>query len=226
MSTETFQQKEPGVKTQRPILFSTPMVQAIFQNRKTITRRTKGLDEINSTLSWDFKHFAAGQSGAQNAWFQLKGGSWQAIKPPYKTCDILWVRESFHSKPVHVEPPGEKYWYKADNHYPNLDWISWKPSIHMPKAACRLFLEVINVRCERLQDISGSDAKKEGIEILYKEHGVFPMYKDYLSEKFTYDDERKSFQSLWQKINGIDSWDQNPWVSVIEFKRIEKPESF
>jgi hypothetical protein len=112
------------------------------------------------------------------------------------------------------------------------------PSIYMPKDAARIFLKITDVRIERLQDISEIDAKNEGIET--KPYGSHPFFCtiDYLSKKNpktgfrpgycadTGKQYRSSFTSLWRKINGYQSWSDNPWVWVIEFKRVEKPQNF
>lgn len=94
----------------------------------------------------------------------------------------------------------EKEIYKAD--YPNLKIPKWKPGIHMPKEACRIFLKVTEVKVESLQDISQEDAKAEGV-----------LRVDL-------------FRDLWKSINGPESWESNPWVWVISFERIKKPENF
>jgi hypothetical protein len=89
--------------------------------------------------------------------------------------------------------------------------VKWKPSIFMPKQACRLFLQVKNIRVERLQDISRGDAMAEGCPFPNMQKGPNPV---------------GWFHDLWHKINGPTSWVKNPWVWVIEFEKIEKPENF
>jgi hypothetical protein len=98
----------------------------------------------------------------------------------------------------------------------------WKPSIHMPRWASRITLEVVSVRVERLQDISEEDAMSESIES-WEERGVDDAqdyYRDYVTGGHVYN-AKDSFRSLWQSINGPGSWEANPWVWVVEFKRIE-----
>jgi hypothetical protein len=92
----------------------------------------------------------------------------------------------------------------------------------MPKAACRIFLEITDVRIERLQDISEEDAIKEGILI---DDDGFCCW-DYQHKVFRFISPEQSFESLWQSINGTESWEVNPFVFVIEFKQIEKPQNF
>ncbi|MDO8997221.1 MAG: hypothetical protein Q7U77_11390 [Sediminibacterium sp.] len=183
-----------------PILFSTAMVQAIIEGRKSMTRRVVKPQPSETGVS------------------AFNDGEHPQMKCPYgQVGDILWVRESFISGyecdegSFNTDEDGEyipvlKYkadresfdWYDGNSDFP-CEKIPWKPSIHMPKSACRIFLKITNVRVERLQDISEEDAIAEGIA---------------------------SFKSLWQSINGEKSWDDNPWVWVIEFERIEKPENF
>ena len=109
--------------------------------------------------------------------------------------------------------------------------MKWKPSIYMPKKRARIFLEVTNVRVERLKDISEEDAISEGIDKkgdLYfnyvESEGYFK--KSFPKEYFYKEIPKVSFISLWAKINGIDSWIANPWVWVYEFKVVEKPKDF
>jgi hypothetical protein len=136
--------------------------------------------------------------------------------------------------------------YKADPWlYVGIDGdIKWKPSIHMPKEAARLFLQITSIGIEPLIDISEADAIAEGVEDIYamtdvKEH----CYKNYMHGKdertgkalpidevcgwdVIADNATHSFKTLWQRINGAASWQANPYVWRIEFKRIDKPENF
>ena len=196
----------------KPILFSTEMVQAILAGRKTQTRRTKGLEKVNENPEGHlFNSFSIDN---KNATFKRIEGMWQGVDVPYQSGDILWVRESFTFNQIGKTD----YLYKADSLTPKF--IKWKPSIHMPKEACRLFLKITNVRAERLLDISEEDARNEGVEHL------IPRWKDYTNDKGFCYNAWSSFKTLWIKINGIESYTSNPWVWVIEFERIEKPENF
>lgn len=196
----------------KPILFSTEMVQAILAGRKTQTRRTKGLEKVN--VNPDGHTFNSFSIDNDNATFKRLEGMWQGVDVPYKTGDIIWVRESFTFNQIGKTD----YLYKADSLTPKF--IKWKPSIHMPKEACRLFLKITNVRAERLLDISEEDARNEGVEHL------IPRWKDYTNDKGFCYNAWSSFKTLWIKINGIESYTSNPFVWVIEFERIEKPENF
>lgn len=212
-----------------PILYSTEMVKAIYENRKSKTRRTKGLDFINDSFSeWEYlgidkegRHLMRNEYGATNA-----------IKCPYgQPGEIHWVRETFANLNVDFSEVQPYFVYQADlfdedQHGP----VTWKPSIHMPKTAARFFLKVTDVRIEKLQDISEEDAIAEGI--LFNNFG----YKDYLQDASGYGHPdvdyphvygpRLSYKTLWQYINGEESWDTNPWVWVISFERIDKPKDW
>lgn len=184
-----------------PILFNTKMVRAILDCRKSCTRRIikpqpQGYFEVSEEPLYIYD--TDGKQGK--------------ITPPYQPGDILYVRETFIQAAAHI------FWYKADD----KPWMSkdllWKPSIHMPKEAARIWLKVTDVRVERLQDITGLSVQKEGIEVDPKEcAGEF----DFITELFLL------FQGLWDstiKKSDLDyyGWDANPYVWVIEFEQCEK----
>jgi hypothetical protein len=231
----------------RPILFSGDMVRAILEGRKTQTRRVIGLEKVNENpAEFDYAGEMAANTRAQLE-HTFAGESYNVFtKCPYgKPGDVLWVRESFRQY-KYIDELGEFTdqtitEYKADNPEDvcmvdgdgfqmwNKDgsekYVPFKPSIHMPKAACRLFLKIKSVRVERLQDISEADAVAEGVEKNNPKSN--PFYKDYSrpeTNDFVY--AVNSFRTLWFKINGGASWDANPWVWVVEFERIDKPENF
>lgn len=227
-----------------PILFSTPMVQAILDGRKTQTRRIihknhQTIEEVTQVPR---------VMGMEDNWGDYRivweSGDDAIVKPKYKVGDILWVRESFISGyecdegSFNTDEDGEyipvlKYkadresfdWYDGNSDFP-CEKIPWKPSIHMPKSACRIFLKITDVRVERLQDISEDDAVKEGIEPTGNMSMFNKFYKNYLPIGYTDLKPIPSFQSLWQSINREQSWNDNPFVWCIEFERIEKPENF
>lgn len=138
----------------------------------------------------------------------------QCIKPPYQPGDILYVRETWK------QAPNGYYYYEDWQRGDIADLTKWKPSIHMPKEAARIWLKVTDVRVERLQEITEVGIQKEGVEVDPKECvGKF----DFISELFLL------FQRLWDstiKKSDLDrhGWDANPWVWTIEFERCEKPE--
>lgn len=212
-------------QTFKPILFSTDMVQAILEDRKNQTRRTRGFSKINKdpekykflSFSIDFKYLT---------FDDLNTGFFQGVTNTIgKPGDILWVRETFHYVDDAVTKEFLRYGYRADKDW---DGAVWKPSIFMPKEACRIFLKITGLRVERLQDITTEDAIYEGIEVIDGEVNDCPVFKNYLKpgieNGFGYP--TNSFQSLWESINGKDSWNKNPWVWVITFERIDKPQGF
>lgn len=233
------------MKKFKPILFSTAMVQAILEGRKTQTRRVikPQPDAWVSTIPYKLTDKKPHKN--KSIWVEDDGSKYEPVESRYKKGDILWVRETwFPTRYDYIDmlKRGITHFikYKADGNYdPKIDCVgrSWKPSIHMPKLVCRIFLEVTDVRVERLQDISEKDAKAEGIQFYFEEMFQENRYRDYdkkLQAGYgdhavdypTWRDPISSFKSLWQSINGEESWDANPWVWVYEFKQVEKPENF
>lgn len=218
---------------ERPILFSGSMVRAILDGRKMQTRRVakpkrgwpidfvgggpKGGPDWNDPSCWGFEdHNTA-------TWWLLKsdGDGSQQIPCPYgQPGDRLWVRETW-AQPAALDPGPTVY--RADypacvpagfENIPPVDEITWKPSIHMPRTACRLRLEITGVRVEKLNDCSMADAIAEGAP---------PSHPsiDVISREFGYEDFPRSwYAQLWDAINGAGAWAANPWVWVIEFRRI------
>jgi hypothetical protein len=137
----------------------------------------------------------------------------------YKIGDILWVRETWqHTKVLNINPEDENYGYvyKADDQpWEDCEGWKWKPSLFMPLDACRLFLKITNIRAERLQDITESDAIAEGVQ------NEFDTFRNYLDKEemgsYTLS-AKESFETLWESINGEQSWKENPYVWVIEFE--------
>lgn len=204
---------------ERPVLFSTPMVRAILDGRKTQTRRVKKLEEINREPNdYLYKDFLPTKN--VHVFARIFRGGWvetKHIKCPYGMIgDVLWVRETWLKTMVRDEE-GFFYVYRADGD----DYKGeWKPSIFMPKDACRIRLEINNIMVERLQNISENDAIAEGVEMV-ADYGT-TGYKLYTQPNSAYSDIDAvwSYESLWESINGKNSWDFNPWVWVIKFKRI------
>ncbi len=187
---------------ERPILFSGPMVRAIREGRKTQTRR------IVKDLIFDPDHdlpCMIAEDGPLAFPERFYDGT---IKCPHgQPGDCLWVREAWAPLVVGNE---RDFIYRAD-HHTGLEKRDgdqkWKPSIHMPRIACRLMLEITGIRVERLAEISDSDCKAEGIfPDQFTDHFRGPAYTAY--------------RALWESINGPGSWAANPWVWVVEFKRI------
>ena len=192
--------------TERPILFSGPMVRAILEGRKTQTRRVvKPQPELQlKSARWmrcaDEQHALFTQHDGE-----LCGQMASTRKCPYgKPGDRLWVRETWAHRRWMLgdASPSPTTVYRADGE--DLKGCDrWRPSIHMPRWASRITLEVVGVRVERLQDISEEDAKAEGIEWVIGYRSRIPL-----------------FSALWERINGPGSWDANPWVWVVEFRRV------
>lgn len=224
--------------TLRPILFSTPMVQAILAGRKTQTRRIIKPQPDDSGL-WNHDKFPMSLDSELNGWWGTvdETGESKEFKcpfgwggQPYLNNSTLWVRETYRA--IEHSGHGSKYFYKADACETDLrdKEIKWKPSIFMPLAACRIFLKVTNVKVERVQDISNADAFKEGIEWKIKFPDEYPdgkYYRDYMfKDRFAAGilfEAKHSFKSLWFKINGRESWENNPFVWVVEFERCVHP---
>ena len=212
-----------------PMLFSGPMVESIFEGRKTKTRRIIKLPkDFDGNKVYDNPAFGLKYTST------MHGGTVQRIAPRFQPGDRLWVRESL------AKQLDGKYIFKAD--YPTgykADFTAtgnWKPSIHMPRLASRITLEVLDVRAERLQEISESDAIAEGIRPLFTKADInTPYYHpeldlnpmpwiNYLWPKkaafSSLGSAVGSYRSLWELINGSESWIENPWVWVITFKKV------
>lgn len=179
---------------QVPILFSTPMVQAILKGQKTQTRRIAKIPE-GTVKCW--------HDGGEWIVENDLGNCWQeSIKPKCEVGDLLWVRETWrwfgYDDTKHVVFKAGRNVNDAVVDSPSHKQ-QWKPSIHMPKAAARIWLRCTGVRAERLLQITQDDAVAEGV-------------------KFSPPFAIEAFRSLWQGINGVDSWHENPWVWVYEFE--------
>lgn len=212
-----------------PILFSTPMVQAILDGRKSQTRRICIIQsEHERVTSLDGKEV--------KGWIaHPDADTWKGkfVKCPYgEPGDVLWVRETWFTdwKYDDVAPgnlPADAPFFYLQNLERGAEGRV-RPSIHMPKAACRIWLQVKSVRVERIQQITQEDAKAEGVDSKdrapHRPDGVnCPKFKDGRWEDCSY----HGFFYLWIKINGGKSWAKNNWVWVIEFERLtEKPEGF
>lgn len=192
---------------ERPILFSAPMVRAILDGRKTQTRRT------NSSMPDMWDKVEIGFYGDDfGAWFRFDDEGINRdtfAKCPYgKIGDFLWVRETFCEW-------DDGFVYAATCTDAERSLSKFKPSMFMPKRACRIRLEITNIRLERLKNITDKDCLCEGID-----GGAHASWKDY-SGGGGFWFPRDSFESLWESINGEGSWQANPWVWVVEFKVVK-----
>jgi hypothetical protein len=208
---------------ERPILFSGEMVRAILDGKKTQTRRVikkvivfSSQDKLPNGWSWEKRVFKDSE-GYDDAEFIGVPPS-----PFGQPGDCLWVRETWDVR--FLEGVLEKQLcFRADmtsikcpeNFKGELNY-NWRPSIFMPRWASRILLEIVNIRVERLQDITESDAEKEGMTVK-KVNIPQPGFKvgDPLESY------RDVFKFLWNSINGKYPWESNPWVWVIEFKKVE-----
>lgn len=207
-----------------PILFSTEMVKAILEGRKTQTRRVVKPQPADHYFQSLVLHATGRYTFAPNDNYNPNQEDILEVKNKYGNLgDVLWVRESFNWDWKSYPECNEKYYfYKADNeNYVMASGEKWKPSIHMPKTACRIFLQIKSIRLERLQDITEADAQAEGVNPL--PHGL-------LKEDCTIEKKPETyyfgFRALWNLINGEGSWHKNPFVWVIEFQPIPKPATF
>jgi len=207
---------------EKPILFSTSMVQAILEGRKTQTRRVikpQPGPELKF-FGWqvpEYTHVAFGNN------FRIESKH----RNPYgQSGDLLWVRET-----TIRNNNSNTYWPVADGYVKTADYEKTIPSIHMPKAAARIWLQVKDVKVERVNDISEKDIIAEGVRIpvngpnnvvfvLGEENSAIsflPERKE--GEKYTQFQLLKAFWAeLWCKVNSRKSWDANPWVWVVEFE--------
>ena len=208
-----------------PILFSAPMVRALLAGMKTQTRRVfkqaKGL-----SLSVCIPDETPGV--AELSWLYGDGPGYdvhESIKRvpcPYgQPGDRLWVREAWaapHQYDGHrpADIPALTRWHYAATE--NLGGLRGRPSIHMPRAASRITLEVTGVRVERLQDISEADALAEGVAI----PPTPAEYRDACGELVlpSRRTAREAYRVLWEQINGPESWVANPWVWAVSFRRV------
>lgn len=229
----------------KPILFNTAMVQAIRDGRKTVTRRV--VKEIPNfihygtrIMDWGLSEVGVDEFDGEKLNFcvQTDVDDCRAdiAKPKYHIGDVLWVRETWQR----MKRPGENHYYiyKANNQVTDM---TWRPSIHMPKEAARIFLKVTDVRVERLQDITNDQAEKEGVPTDWPMAAVFcpeckgegvlgthdPITLGYVEvDCYHCGDATERFKNLWdstiKKKDITDfGWDANPWVFVYEFERCE-----
>lgn len=219
--------------TDRPIIFSGPMVRALLEGRKTQTRRV-----LNPQPVWD--HGALGIEDKAGRWVFCantergfgEGLPRSRFKMPYAPGDRLYVREAHslhrahgqdfttpandHGKrwgpwsglPIAVSPDKTQVAYYREG-FDRSGPPRWRPSIHMPRWASRLTLPVTEVRVQRLQDISETDAKAEGAPAVGAELCP-PDCEDIRSHVW-------GFHDLWNSLHGRDAWDANPWVVAVTF---------
>jgi len=200
--------------TERGMIFNAEMVRAILDGRKTQTRRpVKPQPELTerSGFSWNGALYGAGSDERET------NRNFAHAKCPYgKPGDRIWVRETWAR--YNIDHDSHDMAYRATT---PEDWPEggrWRPSIHMPRWASRILLEITDVRVERLNSISEEDARAEGII----DGGCLNCGDPEPCGCANPDpDATDAFAYLWQSIYGQENWNANPWVWVIEFKRIE-----
>lgn len=213
--------------TEHPIIFQTEMVRAILEGRKTQTRREIKNIHIEDGYAKGTVNFECKKKEFYEAGINV---SRENLNFPFvglldlckygKVGDLIWVKETWA-----IEKRKEKRLvYKCRlNDFP-IENDRWKPSIHLPKASSRIWAMIEDIRVERVQDISESDAMAEGV-IEYEDF----TFKNYFTKKGLRAEDgveivlaKGSFQSLWISINGQASWDANPWVWVIQYRLLSK----
>ena len=235
---------------ERPILFSAPMVRSILAGHKTVTRRpVRHQPDVPVTDAIPRRNFPHGPATIDWYWRPKHGhlngmpsAGWDFKCPFGQPGEHLWVRES-HAQVFEVDipvgrpfgpvgttgSPGRPDWksryvYRADGEMPNVQWhhvgdnqpVRWTPSIHMPRIASRILLEITDIRIERLHDISEDHAIAEGVDV--------SVCQQFLETSPTRHQCKMAaihgFSGLWESINGAGTWDSNPWVWVVIFKRV------
>lgn len=223
----------------KPIIFSAPMIRALLDGRKTQTRRVlKGLwqnalEGHDRVKTW-FAPTDVPKHGIPNQW--AESGIWAEKHgprgynrflgfSPYRPGDRLWVREAWSGEhEFRNTPPAQREsyawegqphfretaWYWADGSPEHGDWEKPRPSIHMPRWASRLTLTVTGVRVQRVQDISEADVYAEGA----MQRPAGPRLGSDVTAR---DNARLAFRSLWNSIHGPGAWDANPWVCALSF---------
>ena len=195
----------------KPILSNTEMVRSILEGRKTVTRRAIRPQPEGRPIRMT-------ENSCYPGCYAIEGTP-RVIRPPYQPVDILYVRETWNGDWC------DHYIYKADGGSAKAAGYTaepkWRPSIHMPREAARLFLRVTGVRVERLKDIDGHGILKEGIDNGKSNPAMGTRWENMQS---------MAFAELWNStLKSADlplyGWAANPWVWVIEFERISKDEA-
>lgn len=212
----------------KPIIFSALMARAICENRKTQTRRIAKPRGAGSIFGdgWD-ESFILDPANRE----------WALADSRYQTGDILWVkegwgyaREEFCRCPQPSEAAPCDRWlngegcsstspeviYRADHDKPH----TWRSPVTMPRWAAREWIKVVDVRVQRLQEISEEDAIAEGVEYVDRE----PGYPNWRVDGKYYPRPREAYSALWASIHGPESWGRNPWTFAYSFERTERPE--
>lgn len=208
---------------ERPILFNGDMVRAILEGRKTVTRR---LVDPQPPVGHQWHGWIVESSNRKDegkaSWAACEGSlahDAHRVHCPFgRPGDRLWVRETFvggqNGTAIRYRATEPDWPAGQGTHWP------WRPSIHMPRWASRILLEVTAVRVERLQDITEEQAQAEGADPIHLDgltaSDITALDLEWADPATPY---RNGFRRLWESLGG--DWDANPWVWVIEFKRAE-----
>lgn len=233
--------------TERPILFSAPMVRALLDGSKTQTRRNLYVATKNgSSACFDQRYSMprelppVGNLWTLSQWRKAKPGDRLWVKETWRTAKSLDAKSPSAIGDMCIDAGYRTPWaplaYEADGQQ-NTHWRNFeldrdaelgktRVSIHMPRWASRITLEITGVRVERLQDISEADAVAEGLMFsasARRSPGCMGIYELRMPDGKTYFDDNACdlYRKLWEQINGPGSWDANPWVWVVEFRRIK-----
>lgn len=206
-----------------PLLVSAPMALATLRKLKTETRRTTGLKEINLNPDrWTFAGFHPHQEDDFASFVDRQVGAPKLVRFPYgRVMDFLWLRENWRVadkfetwKPSEV-PKGTKIWFEADGAHPD-GFGKLRPSIYLPRWACRARVQLLGIGAERLHQIDGYAALREGVEY------TLPTASSMTQAKIDYEARepiiKQLFTGLWISINGRASWELNPWVWVLRYR--------
>jgi hypothetical protein len=231
---------------ERPILFSAPMVRAILSGQKTVTRR---VTKVQPRSDADIGSYGKGQPFIRNPdvtkpnpecpygrpgdrlWVRETWGvishdfdehgnmvDWKPDRPASKIREMRFGR-GYYSGHVIYRADGEAVW-AGDDDGGGDDRSAWKPSIHMPRIASRILLEITAVGVERLQEISEDQAKLEGVRQMRNGSGTWVSREGPGNLVTPWPTAKEAFGELWNSINGPQAWNANPWVWVVEFKRV------
>lgn len=215
---------------QHPVLFQAEMVRAILNGTKTQTRRIADVEDAigaNPGLITPIGSFAPRSPENHLGYYKYQAGdqlwvreAWRPIDKGgnSKLCKSAMRNHRPEAKPRDLIKSECEILYRASE--PLLGSIKWKPSIFMPRWASRILLDVTGIRLERLHDISEEDARKEGID--WNIFGIDEKFLNYMDLDTGFDCPVKSYFSLWEKINGKQSLDSNPWVWVTDFNETKE----
>lgn len=209
-------------KKVRPVSFNSDMASQVWSDRKTMTRRiVKDVNEkcpygeVGDILWVREEHYVWGK------WELVKDSAGQVQKTKLGREKWRFVPVKINECICYVDNPPEIYKKSRCVMFPDISTYYKRLARFMPKKYCRVYLEITGVRIERLKSISQREALKEGIKVIEGPVLCATRYKNYSTGGVSCMDPVVSFMTLWEKINGIGSWSENPWVWVIEFKRLK-----